>query len=208
MGKTIAVHVGTSGETADFNHAGILRLYERRQGNWQASREQCFALRQDKGLHGMRQQMAELISSLGECKILVARAISGVPYYELERAGLSLWEYNGRPADFLDQILQQEEETAQETRKPVVIPVAKEIENGCFQISIKEIQESDSGVTSKQILLPLLQQTAWYQMSIHCNHIPPWLEGEAMLKGYRYEIQKRGPGDLLLLLRKTVCGEE
>lgn len=208
MGKKIAVHVGASGETADFNQAGMLRLYERQQGVWQISWEHCFALQQDKGLHGMRQQMAELISSLGECKILVASTISGVPYYELERAGLSLWEYNGNPADFLDQIVQQEEETVKETRKPVVVPVAKEIENGCFQISIKEIQEADSGVTSKQILLPLLQKTVWYRLEVICNHIPPWLEGEAMLKGYRYEIHKRGPADMRLLLQKKVCGEE
>ncbi|KYZ78073.1 hypothetical protein AXX12_00565 [Anaerosporomusa subterranea] len=208
MNKVIAIHVGPTGETTSLNQPGKLLLFQKKRDTWHVGSERSFALNQDKGLREMRKQMAELLASLEECKVIVAGSITGVPYYELERAGFSIWEFDGKPADFLDYVLDKEEEADKEAAVSEVVrlPVPEELGNGVFRISIKQIQELDTGLTSKQALMPLLRRTGWYRIEVLCNHIPPWLEAEVMAGSMVCETKKTSPGDVLLTLYKQVCG--
>ncbi|WP_425061436.1 hypothetical protein SCACP_34360 [Sporomusa carbonis] len=211
MTMAIAVHTGTKGESTVISDPGMIRIFRKRQGMWHIEREQAFQLVQDKGLREMRRQMAGLIEYLGECKVFVASTVTGVPYYELEKAGLSVWEYKGKPVEFLDYILEKEEEAAeQDTKTPaaVVIPTPEHLGNGFYKISIKEIQESESGITTKQVLMPFLRRGSYYQLEVLCNHVPPWLEAEAMTGNLCYESEKIAPGEVRLILRKQVCDEK
>lgn len=207
MSRKIAIHVGPMGETADLSQPGKLLLFQKEQDAWKIYREQSFTLNQGKGLRETRKQMTELLESLQECKVFVAGSITGVPYYELERAGFSVWEISGKPADFLDHVLFKEEEAdaAVDLTPTIELPVATELGDGKFHISIKEIQESDAGVTSKQILLPLLRRAGWYQFEVLCNHIPPWIEAEAIMGSIVCETKRIAPGEVLLVLSKKVC---
>jgi Fe-only nitrogenase accessory protein AnfO len=198
-----------TGETVSLNQPGNLLLFQKKLDTWQVAREYSFALNQEKGLREMRKQMTELLASLAECKVIVADSITGVPYYELERAGFSVWEFSGKPADFLDHVLDKEAAVGKEATvsKVIRLPAAEELGNGIYRISIKEIQESDAGVTSKQILMPLLRRTGWYQVEVLCNHIPPWLEAEVIMRRLACETKRNDPGEVLVTLRKKVCGE-
>jgi len=151
--------------------------------------------------------MAEVIEFLGTCNVFVARAIVGVPYYELEKAGCSVWEFDGEPLDFLNYIQEKEEEAKLEEVEPMVIPVPEELANGYYRISIKQIQEIESGITSKQVLLPFLRQGNYYQLEVICSHIPPWLETETLTGNLVCESEKIAPGEVRLVVRKKVCGE-
>lgn len=209
MAKEIAVHTGAGGETAAINSPGKVVVYCKRMGIWGVERTTAFSLAQEKGLREMRKQMAELVNGLGDCKIFVARAITGVPYYELEKAGCSIWEFDGKPEVFLDHILAKEEEADAEAHTAVsfVPPVPEHMGSGCYHISIKEIQESETGFTTKQVLLPLLRKMDFYQLNIVCNHVPPWLEAETMTGGLILSTEKIAPGEMRATLRKAVCGE-
>jgi len=212
MTREIAVHTSFGGETAAINETGSIIVYRQHMGIWGIERQLAFTLAQDKGLREMRSQMAEVIRFLGSCKIFVASTITGVPYYELEKTGCSVWEFAGKPVDFLEYIVAREEEAELEqttaAEKSVVIPIPEHIGDGYYRISIKEVQEADAGVTTKQILMPFLRRGSFYQLEIICNHIPPWLELEAMTGGnLLYESEKIGPGEVKVMLRKRVCGE-
>lgn len=207
MDRIIAVHVGPSGEAASISEPGRLQLYEKQQNAWKVIVEHPFALKPDQGLREMRRQMGALLTTLKDCKVIVASSITGVPYYELERAGFSLWEYSGKPANFLDQVLAGEAANDQPSGAgPVSIPAAEDLGNGCFSISIQEIQQANSGVTSKQVLQPLLRRSGWYRLEVRCAHMPPWLEAEAMLGNFIYATKKTASG-ITVTLQKKVCGE-
>lgn len=208
LAKEIAVHVGVDGVTQNIYEPGILKIYQKRQGSWQMIRQQDFTLAQDKGLREMRKQVSEMIEGMGDCRIFVAATITGLPYYELEKAGYSVWEFNGKPEEFLDYILEKEEEIPMDSAEAaIVMPVPEDLGNGFYRISIKEIQENETGFTSKQILMPFIQKGQYYQLEIICNHIPPWLEAEIMMGHFVSDQEKIAHGEIRLVLRKKVCGE-
>lgn len=207
MGKDIAVFVGGNEETATLEQPGKIIVYKKKQGQWQELREKEFTLGQTQGVRELRSGIAEIVEFLADCKVFVGRAITGLPYFELEKASCSVWEFTGKPLEFLDYVLEKEEEAAPAAvTQAVAMPVPEEIDNGCYRISIKEIQETDAGITSKQALQPVLRQGNFNQLEVICNHIPPWLEAE-LTGGNLHQISKKSaPGEARVIIRKGTSG--
>jgi Fe-only nitrogenase accessory protein AnfO len=209
LAKEIAVHIGYDGATVSLYESGTVAVLQKKQGTWQVVREQEFVLNKEGGMRDLRKQIGELLNFLGECKTFVASSVTGVPYYELERAEHSVWEFSGKPSEFLDYVWEKEaaaRQQSQEIKRQVTMPVPVETGNGCYSISIKEIQESDAGITSKQVLLPFLRQGKFYQLEVRCNHIPPWLEAEALTGNLACISEKLGHNEFRFVVNKKVCG--
>lgn len=208
MTREIAVHTSRKGDTIPITEPGTIVVYRKTMGLWGVERQLSFQLVQDKGLREMRAQMADVLNFLGNCRIFAAGTVSGVPYYELERGGISVWEIDGRPVEFLEQLLAADEAEQEEKQRPVaqpVIPIPEALGEGRYRISIKEIQEADTGITTKQVLIPFLRRGGFYQLEIVCNHLPPWLEAEAMTGSLRYESVTLGPGEKQVTVYRPVC---
>jgi len=176
----IAVFVGPNGETAPIQKAGEIQVYHQSCNIWEICRSMPFALQSAKGLPGIREYMKEVLDFLGECRTFVGLSIIGLPYFELEKAGFTIWEMAGPPYSILDSILEAEAASKLDTYPEINIitprPEPQEIAPGCYSISLKEIQNCNHVVTSKQILFPLLEKTTIKSLEIICSHIPPWLE--------------------------------
>ncbi|MCL5780799.1 MAG: nitrogenase [Firmicutes bacterium] len=208
MPKEIAVYVGENGKTTDLYQQGKVMIYQRMQGRWSVSREKDFSLGENFTIKGLRDQMSELVDFLGSCKIFVGLSVTGIPYFALEKSRCSIWEFEGNPVEFLDYILAKEEEEEQRQRvvpNPVSPPVPVETFSGCYRISIKEIQEKDLGVTSKQALLPFVRQGKFYSLEVLCNHIPPWLENEILANGLESRTEILGKNEIKLIITKPCC---
>jgi Fe-only nitrogenase accessory protein AnfO len=148
------------------------------------------------GLADLRRRMAEIIAVFGECKTALAAAFQGAALPELEKAGIELWEVDGDPAALLDTILFEAEKAAQQADKATALPfpVLENRDEGRYSLSIAEVQRSSDGLTSKQVLLPILQQGTFRELEILCTHVPPWLEAEANSRGWELIVQKtNGP---------------
>lgn len=206
MAEDVAVYVGENGETASLYDQGKIVVYRNKRGRWRVLREKEFIVERRLGVKELRQKVAEALEFLDDCKIFVGLSIAGVPYYELEKAGFSLWEFAGKPLEFLDYVLAEEEGRNvriknREKNNAVLVPV--ETSTGCYRISIKELQESNAGLTSKQVLLPFLRKGAFYSLEIICNHLPPWLQAELMGGGYEGEIEKIGDKEVRIILSRS-----
>ncbi|QJW47216.1 nitrogenase [bacterium BFN5] len=189
MRVNIAVAVDPNGSTTSLYEPGRIVVYRKEQGTWRVAQEFVYDLEQDKGVRHMRQKIDEVVRFLAaESQVFVGLSVIGIPYFEIEKAGLSIWEFEGNPEEFLDYIITKEEEAQLERDQiqPVAIPEPQETAPGHYAISLKEIQENHSGVTTKQVLLPFLQKGAFNNLEILCNHVPPWLEAMAMGKNYDY----------------------
>lgn len=196
MPDDIAVFVGENGETASLHEKGKIVMYRKRQGKWKVIDEKDFFIGQGLGIKDLREKMREVVSFLGKCRVFVGLSVSGVPYYELEKHSFRIWEFEGKPLNFLDFVLEKEEEIKEakpddctETGKP---PAPLEILPGCYRISLKEIQEGNTGVTSKQVLIPFLRGGRFYSLEVLCNHVPPWLEAELAGGGFAWEARVAG----------------
>lgn len=210
MPKNIAVYVGENGETTSLYDQGRIVVYQKNQGKWSVLKEKEFVLDKSLGMQELRKQMAEALDFLNECKVFVGLSITGVPYFELEKSKFSVWEFEGKPVEFLDYILEEEEgRHAQEVNKGKynIIPAPVETSDGAYRISIKEIQENDTGVTSKQVLLPFLRQGKFYSLEVLCNHVPPWLEAELFSGDYSGEIEKISNQEVRITIARSCCHE-
>ncbi len=109
MAKEIAVFLGADGSSVSLDEPGNVAIFRRALGSWEKNREKGFSLGQVNGMRELRLKMGEILQFMDGCRIFIARSASGVPYFELEKAGCTVWEYTGKPADFLEHVWEQEE---------------------------------------------------------------------------------------------------
>lgn len=179
----IAVLVGTDGKLASIQEPGALQVYHKGNGQWKMVRSMDFSLPGLKGVPAMREYMKETLDFLQDCRILSGSSVNGLPFFELEKAGFTIWELDGTPLEVLDKIMTSETEI--ELNSPleayeIVKPEPKEISPGCYSLSLKAIQNCNGAVTSKQVLIPLLSNMPFQELEIICDHVPPWLEVKVM----------------------------
>lgn len=205
MAKAIAVFVGDHGETADLQQPGKIVIYQKHQGEWLKLREKEFTLGEARGARELRGRIAELINFLADCKIITALSVTGLPYFELEKTGCCVWEITGKPLDFLDYVLAKQEETFNvDAPEGITAPVPEDLGDGCYRLSIIEIQEADMGITSKQALQPILRQGNFSKLEVICRHVPPWLEVETMFGDLMCVTEKLGPGEERVIISRKV----
>lgn len=200
----IAVLIGANGETAPIQAPGEIQVYQYTCNTWEMCRSMPFAIESARGLSGMREYLHTVIEFMGECRTFVGYSVSGLPFFELEKAGFTIWEIFGYPFDFLDDILKsQDAETfttpVQESARP---PKLKEISPGCFSISLKDIQNCSGFITSKQVLLPILSRPNFNTLEIICSHVPPWLEVKILNGEIDATVEKNSPQEARILIKR------
>ncbi|MDF9408904.1 MAG: Iron only nitrogenase protein AnfO (AnfO_nitrog) [Pelotomaculum sp. PtaB.Bin013] len=208
MPEDIAVYIGEDGRTASLFERGMIAVCRKEQGHWTILKEKEFSISRTSGLPELRKKMTNVQDFLGECKIFVGLSITGVPYFELEKGGFSVWEYEGNPLDFLDHIIMEEENSlmkrvAGECGVDRVAPVA--VADGCYRISLKEIQEGNTGITTKQALLPFIRKGEFYELEVLCSHVPPWLEAELAAGSLCGEKSKTGDNEFKITITRKYC---
>jgi hypothetical protein len=141
-----------------------------------------------KGLRETREKMGELLVFLGPCKLFVAKAAGGALFYELEKAGCSIWEIAGQPNEFLDTLVEDEEKekAASLLRAAGGIPAPTEVAPGKFTVSSGR-SGKDTLISSKQILQAFIGEGKFTELEVICEHVPPWIEMEAARLGYAME---------------------
>jgi Fe-only nitrogenase accessory protein AnfO len=207
MAKEIAVWLGTNGSSASLDEPGRIAVFRRAQGSWQVNREKELSICQARGIRELRMKMAEMLQLMDGCQVFVARSASGIPFFELEKAGCSVWEYQGRPESFLERVWDQEEKEKAMVTVPASqgIPAPEEKTPGNFYISLVDVQRNNAEVSSKQILQRFIRQGRFRTMEIHCSHIPPWIETEAMSMGLCYSVEQLSLNELRIRLKKSGC---
>lgn len=207
MPMDIAVYVDQKGDTTSLYDKGMVRVYQRKQGEWNLVREKEFDLGNNLSIKDLRGKMKEVVEFLDSCKTFVGLSITGIPYFELEKTNCSVWEYEGDPVHFLDYVLEKEEEQIRNSQeqKSTAPPAPVETFSGCFRISLKEIQENNTGFTSKQVLLPFIRQGHFYSLEVLCNHIPPWLETELQIGNLEGRSETIGKNEIKLTITKKCC---
>ena len=174
----IAVLVDQNGNTAPVQESCTIQVYKQSCNTWELCRSMPFCLQSAQGLNAMRNYMLKVIDFLGECQTFVGLSVIGLPFFELEKAGFTIWEMEDSAVNVLDRILEAETEATPSLQLNIVMPRPKprEISPGCYSISLKDIQNCNGMVTSKQVLFPLLANKQIRNLEIICTHIPPWLE--------------------------------
>jgi len=110
MPKDIAVLIGANGKTTSLFDAGKIVVYRKSKCSWHAVKEKEFRLDEKMSKPELLERMSEILDYLNACKVFVCLRVVGLPYFALEKARCSVWEFEGSPGDFLDLIQEREEE--------------------------------------------------------------------------------------------------
>jgi len=192
MKEKIAVLVDQKGKTASVYKASSIVVYEKLEGQWQEVQRRTCMFAEIISMRELRRQMEEMIGFLDDCRLVVAEIIAGVPYYELEKAQISICEFTGQAQDLLETVWQLEQKNPVQTQSQINMPTFQLLETfpGCYRISLKEIQSSLVLLSSKQVLLPILQKGDFNTLEVICSHVPPWLEIKLAGDQYQSYIEK------------------
>ncbi len=212
MAMKIAVLVDDHGLAASFAEPGIVKLYSRESGKWIVIKELPYNLPYTHGIKAVRSSMMGILDWLGECRLFLAREVAGLSYNILDMAGFTIYEIEGRPEELLDAVLEKEEKHGS-SQSPSLSnspefygPVTTNIE-GNYYINLKQVQNTNASLSSKQLLLPFLRQCTFFELEVSCYHVPPWLEIELDLLRLKSELTKMGENDYKIKIQSKICGE-
>jgi Fe-only nitrogenase accessory protein AnfO len=63
---------------------------------------------------------------------------------------------------------------------PAPLPVG-DISSGYYRTNLAEVLKNNPDLTSRQVLIPFMETTAFQKLEIFCDHLPRWLSREAEL---------------------------
>lgn len=211
MLKEIAVYVNSLGEVADFNDAGIIKVYSKDMNRWIVSRELAFKFHSTEERSDISLDALNIADALENCRIFVAREFSDLGYKILDSMGFSTWKMDSNPSSFLEYVLEKEEEEEEAVRlighsnasskKVNSCPI--EIDNnGNYILNLKELQEHNTGITTKQALKPFLNNKNFNELIVTCSHIPYWLEKEIEKLNLGFQYSETGQSDYIIVIKK------
>lgn len=211
MFKEIAVYINSLGKIADLNEAGIIKIFSQKNGEWMAARELFLKFHALESKNEIRLDIINVAEILGNCKIFVAKGLPNLIFTMLNSMGLSIWKMDGELTEILDYVLEKEEKEEEELKiikeslpnhKREIRGPAEIGSNGCYIFNLKELQERNSGVTSKQALKPFLKNQNFSELIVTCSHIPQWVEQELAELNFDFQFLKTGQDDYIMIINK------
>lgn len=186
----IAVLTNSEGFTSNFSESGEIKVFDYAGDHWEIAKTLTYDITDSEGMCDLRSQLKALGDAMTPCRNLVAAKLIGLAYTTYEVMGFQLWEIEGKPEAFLDQVrLQEIERIESETRveeTPIPEPCATD-EEGVFEL---DLEQAKIHFTSKQVLYPALKEGNFKALKVYCSHIPPWFDRELGKMGYKYSQER------------------
>ncbi|EKQ52348.1 MULTISPECIES: Fe-only nitrogenase accessory AnfO family protein [unclassified Clostridium] len=126
-----------------------------------------------KGINEIRKEYQNILPEMDDCKILVVTKAFGIPYSVFYMEDFSIWELEGNPYDFLDEIVAKELEEEENANKPVEL--AKKIKDGYYLVDLQELELTNPEISSKNAIIPYLEKEEVKKIEVLCCHVPPWI---------------------------------
>lgn len=204
MGREIGAYVDGEGKITQLLQSGFLQIYRKEQGKWCKDRRMAMELNTAGTLTEVRQHMQVVIRFLGSCGALMAAGFPGLVLHELEKADIEMWEVTGDPVQHLDKILNERERLAADDTEldAACFPSIENRGDGKIFLSIFALQRG-GGLTSKQVLLPVLKQGNFRELEVLCAHVPPWLQSEVICRGWTLKAYQHPDKTVSALIKTT-----
>jgi Fe-only nitrogenase accessory protein AnfO len=204
----IAVLIDKNDETTTFGKGATVEVFLKRGGEWEVIQKIEVVLEDSMGVSEVRQEAARIAKALGDCRLIVGKKVYGMAYNVFEAMKFAIWEIEGRPETFLDEIVEAEEayvrqETNKENEKLNEESYIKKLSEGHYLIDLLYMQSLDRSISSKQAIIPFLEKQPFDRLDIVCTHIPPWIETQTEKYAVRMKIEDLDNGNYNVMLLKN-----
>lgn len=186
MTEKIACAQQPSGLVRPLTQPGDIVVYRRGAKGWEPSETIVFA--PGSGAAGLRASIDALANRLGDCRILVAGQLGGIPYQTLNRLGFHLFE-----AECVDDALLsgiwRDVQALPETPAPPPVPLTPQspASDGHYVLDLVALQAAHPEISSKMAFRAFLEGAAFRTFTLRCAHLPPW----ALETAERHDIAMR-----------------
>lgn len=170
---------------SSFEEGRYIKIFEKEGFKWEVKKIILINRLEDRtGINEIRKEYKELIMEMEECKIIVVKKAFGIPYSVFYMEDFSVWELEGSPYDFLDEIIERETEEESEKEEK---EFAEELSAGFYLIDLLKLELINPEISSKKAIIPYLEKDEVKKIQVNCCHVPPWLiskkeKGEIGLK--------------------------
>ncbi len=194
------------GMLTDFAACTHAAVFEQQDGAWQMVQEIPYDAAACTTSEDIRSSVRSLILELGDCSVVVARRLQGLPYHVFDRMGFQIFEAETLSDALLTAIFIDISDAEQKRLKePVPTAPMPMDERGRYRLDLIALQEQHPEISSKQALRPFLQSTPFYELHLVCSHLPPWLEEEAQTRRLRCVTESQPNGTLHVTLTRSLC---
>lgn len=208
MHGNIAVIINEENELMSFETGNVLLVFGKESEGWQVVREIRYALDTTSDMAGMRDNIRNIISELGDCKIIVGKTISGLSYNIFDRLGFEIFEADSVSEDLMEEILNELEAEAAEvsdySKSSPTEPVMTSDE-GVYFLNLIQLQEKHPEISSKKALQSFIETAVFYRLDVICSHIPPWFDMLLPQKKLTYDVEELERNQLKVSITKKVC---
>lgn len=208
----IAAFINQKGECLPIYAKGKIRIYSDESGRWLQTVDLLFELDNQQTIDVVRDSLIKLLKRLEKegCHDLIARDVRGFPLSIMDGMGFEMWRLDGAPEAYLDLIREQRQQQCQHIEEQIE-PFDEEHQAGFLPLPVTEggsghyhinlIRSlADSGMNSRQLLLPFIREASFRQLEVICDHLPKWFERELPSQGIAVAITANEDGILHLML--------
>lgn len=202
----IAVIFNEANELSSFEEGSVLLVFMKEGSVWTVVEEIPYTLDAGLSISDIRDFIRTLILRLGDCKIVVGQAFTGLPYNVFDRMGFEIFEADNVSETLFDEILSDVSASGHEkSALPCpVSPVPTETE-GVFFLNLIELQDRRPEISSKKALQSFIENNQFYKLEVICSHIPPWFDTVLPQKKMVYSAEEYEKNRLKVSIMKKVC---
>jgi Fe-only nitrogenase accessory protein AnfO len=210
MLKKIATIINDSKTITSFEKGSAINIYYKASESWQLKDEISYSLNMALPLSDIRDYIKTVVLKLEDCKIIIGKTVSGLPYNIFDRMGFAIFEAEAISDALLDEILSEVHDYTNEIVDPSVqlptSPIQTEIA-GLYFLNLIELQEKHPEISSKKALQDFLVTIPFYKLELICSHVPPWLESFLPSKKMTYETGELEKNKYKVTIRHLICND-
>jgi len=211
LSKKIATIVDDSKKLSSFEIGTSLNIYYKDTGSWQLKEEIGYSLDISLALSEIRDYIRTIILKLEDCKIVIGKTVSGLPYNIFDRMGFAIFEVAYISDSLLDEIFSEVQEYKNKKNAPPVnlstSPIQTEIA-GIYFLNLIELQEKHPDISSKKALKEFIETTPFYKLELLCSHVPPWFDNFLPLKKLNYSLDQIEINKYRVTIYKEDCSSD
>ena len=185
---------------SSFEDARYIKVFTKDKFEWKAKKIILINRRENRnGINEIREEYRSLIKEIDDCKIIIVKKAFGIPYSVFYMEDFSVWELEGNPYDFLDEIIEREieEESVKEEKE-----FAEELEGGYYLIDLLKLELINPEISSKKAIVPYLEKDEVKKIQVNCCHVPPWLISKKEKGEIGLEINEIGRNNYKVIIVK------
>ncbi len=204
MKNQIVITLDKTGRLSPFAEAEKFVLYGKTGDGWQSNAVITVAHSLFQA-DGIRAAVKELLTRFADCRIILSKQINGIAYQVLNRHGYHIFESDSI-GDLSGIVLEIEaaQNEAQAKLNVHLEPYSKN-DDGCYFFNLIELQRERPEISSKKALRCFIEEQAFIELELICQHLPPWMEDVMMRRGLGYRIESIGADACRAVIYNEIC---